>query len=322
MKLDFPVVIERKTVGVSERGFGTILIYDKSIEKDYTIVTPETMGELLDKESKMYKIATRLFMQSPAPQEVAVYGGTDLDKIVNKDFFFITSTDNSVETIKELGEFAAVQNKMYGVTVNSEEDVKALYKEVNDNTFVVYHDDEESFAGEALAVVMSYNVGGKTGKFKRLNGVKEADVSGTLLKELTDNNINTYVSKLGVLQTTEGVTLSGEYIDVMLGEYWIRFRMEERMMHLAMNNDKIPYTNRGIAMMVGVVESVLKEAVTRDIVVEDQYIIDYKRREEVSANEVANRDYSHIKWAATLAGAIHTGTIYGILTTELVREVE
>lgn len=321
MKIDFPAVIEKKTVGVSERGFGTILIYDPDAVQDYTIITQETLKDL-GKGTKAFKLAQRLFMQSPAPTEVAYFGGEDIEEVAGRDFYWIVSTDNSIERIEEIGNFAAVNRKVYVVTTNTIEDTQSLFDEVNERVAVVFHDDIDSFAAEALSVVMSYKPGEKTGKFRQLNGVKEANVTDTFAKALEDNNINTYVKKLGVLQMTEGKVLSGEYIDIILTEDWIRFRIEERMMHLALNNDKIPYTNQGIAMMIGVVESVLKEAESKNMIMPGQYVIDYKRREEVSSNEAANRDYNHIKWAATLAGAIHEGTIYGVLTNDIVKEVE
>ena len=116
--------------------------------------------------------------------------------------------------------------------------------------------------------------------------------------------------------------LSGEYIDVILGEYWIRFRMEERMQRLALTQDKIPYTNRGIGMLVGVAELVLSEAVAMGIVEEGQYRVDYKVREDVDSNEVALRKYNYILWTAMLQGAIHTGQISGILTYDIVNREE
>ena len=39
MILDFPVNIQRKTVGVSERGFGTILIFDPSQDINFMYIT-------------------------------------------------------------------------------------------------------------------------------------------------------------------------------------------------------------------------------------------------------------------------------------------
>lgn len=328
MILDFPVNIQRKTVGVSERGLGTILIYDPSQDINFMYITAENVKDF-STESKLYKIATRLFMQKPQPQEVAVVGknGSAVEgfkKVLeeNNDFFFVTCTDNSVETIKGLSSLCQVNNKVYAVTVNDYEDAKKLFEEVYDNTFVMYHDDSESFAAEALAVVMSYKIGGKTAKFKTLQGVKAANVSLTQVNELHKSNLSTYVEKLGVLQTSEGKMLSGEYIDVILGEYWIRFRMEERMQRLALTQDKIPYTNRGIGMLVGVAELVLSEAVSMGIVEEGQYRVDYKVREDVDSNEVALRKYNYILWTAMLQGAIHTGQISGILTYDIVNREE
>lgn len=328
MILDFPVNIQRKTVGVSERGFGTILIFDPSQDINFKYITAENVKEF-STESKLYKMASRLFMQKPQPQEVAVVGknGAAVEgfkKVLEEtnDFFFVTCTDNSVETIKGLSSLCQVNNKVYAVTVNDYEDAKKLFEEVYDNTFVMYHDDSDSFVAEALAVVMSYKIGGKTAKFKTLQGVKAANVSLTQVNELHKSNLFTYVEKLGVLQTSEGKMLSGEYIDVILGEYWIRFRMEERMQRLALTQDKIPYTNRGIGMLVGVAELVLTEAVAMGIVEEGQYRVDYKVREDVDSNEVALRKYDYILWTAMLQGAIHTGQISGILTYDVVNREE
>lgn len=328
MILDFPVNIQRKTVGVSERGFGTILIFDPSQDINFKYITAENVKEF-STESKLYKMASRLFMQKPQPQEVAVVGknGAAVEgfkKVLEEtnDFFFLTCTDNSVETIKGLSNLCQINNKVYAVTVNDYEDAKKLFEEVYDNTFVMYHDDSESFVAEALAVVMSYKIGGKTAKFKTLQGVKAANVSLTQVNELHKSNLFTYVEKLGVLQTSEGKMLSGEYIDVILGEYWIRFRMEERMQRLALTQDKIPYTNRGIGMLVGVAELVLTEAVAMGIVEEGQYRVDYKVREDVDSNEVALRKYDYILWTAMLQGAIHTGQISGILTYDVVNREE
>lgn len=329
MILDFPVAIQRKTVAVSERGFGTILIFDTSEDIDFAYVTADNISEYQDND-RLYRLASRVFMQKPQPQQVAIVGVNTAEVGVtealnevfenNNDWFFITSTDNDVETVKAISEFAQVQNKVYAVTINEYEDAEALFGEVYDNTFVMYHDDVNSFAAEGLAVIMSYNIGGKTAKFKTIQGVKAANVSLTQVNELQANNIFTYFEKLGVLQTSEGTMMSGEYIDVVLGEYWIRFRMEETLQRLAIVNDKIPYTNTGIGMLVGAVEEVLSAAVRQGIVEGGQYRIQYVPREQISSNDVALRKYDHINWIAMLQGAIHSGLISGVLTYDIVNE--
>lgn len=320
--IDFPVNIERKTVGVSERGFGTILILDNTQDLNYRVISYEDILDL-DSNSKLYKIATRLFMQKPVPQEVAIFGklGSAEDALraileENSDWFYLTCTDNSIEAIKAMSELIVVNNKMYAVTVNDYSEAVKI-SEVFDNTFVMFHDDSDSYVAEGLAVIMSYNVGGKTAKFKNVIGVKAANVTLTELQELEDRNIFTYVEKLGVLQTTEGKVLSGEYIDIVLGEYWIRFRMEEELQRLALINDKIPYTNLGIGMIVGAVDRVLTRAVDQGIIEDGQYKIDYKLREDVASNEVALRKYNYVSWTAMLQGAIHTGQISGVVTYDI-----
>ena len=323
MKLDFPVNIERKTVAVSERGFGTILILDTKKDMDFRYVESEDLKGL---EGNVLKIAQRLFMQKPMPQSVAVFGknGTIEEAFnaaleTNKDFFFVVTTDNTAESIKKLSPLVQAGNKIYAATVNTMAEAKKLYGEKFDNTFVMFHSDVDSYAAEALAVIMSYKVGGRTAKFKTIQGVKAAKITTTEIEELHSNNMFTYAEKLGVLQTTEGKVLSGEYIDIVLGEYWIRFRMEEALQRLALVNDKIPYTNTGIGMIVGECESVLSRAVSQGIVESGQYKVDYRLREEVPSNEVALRKYDYVVWTAMLQGAIHSGQISGILTYDMVK---
>lgn len=324
MILDFPVNITRKTVAVSERGFGTILILDTETEREFEYLDSKNLDKLGAGKAK--KIADRLFMQKPQPQEVAIVGQVGKASEVfkkaldaNKDFFFVVCTDNSAEAIKALSDLCQVNNKIYAVTVNDIAEAKAL-KGVGDNTFVGFHDDVDSYLAEGLAVIMSYKIGGKTAKFKQIQGVDEANISLTDMKDLDGKNIFTYVKKLGVLQTTEGKMLSGEYIDIVLGEYWIRFRMEERMQRLALIQDKIPYTNRGIAMLVSVAEQVLNQAVDMGIIEAGQYKVDYRKREDVPSNDVALRKYDYIVWTAMLQGAIHSGQISGVLTYDLVNK--
>lgn len=322
MRLDFPVAIQRKTVAVSERGFGTILILDNKKDIEFKYVDSEDLKGL---DGAVLNIANRLFMQKPQPQKVAIFGKAGaIDAAfnaaleANNDFFFVVSTDNTTDSIKKLAELAQVHNKIYGVTVNTIADTKKLYELKNDNTFVMYHDDAKAYAAEAMTVIMSYKVGGKTAKFKTIQGVRAAKISTTELNELHEHKMFTYVEKLGVLQTTEGKVLSGEYIDIVLGEYWIRFKMEEALQRLALVNDKIPYTNTGIGMIVGACEAILNRAIEQGIVEKGQYRVDYKLREDVPSNDVALRKYDYVMWTAMLQGAIHTGQISGILTYDIV----
>lgn len=340
MMLDFPVDITKELNAVSERGFGTILILDHEKDTAYDKLSKETLSEL-GVSTRAYKLANRLFSQSPAPQDVAIAGKATIDPEelvgflfdlmdVNNEWFFIVCTDNSDATITALANFAEAQDKMFATTINdgnvTRDELDGSYTSILDsleleNTFAPYHEDTEAFLGEGLAVVMSHKVGEKTAKFKNVKGVLESNARASLVEYLHSAGSFTYKRKLGNLETTEGYVTTGEYIDTILGEYWIRFRMEEAAQRVASTNDKISYTNPGIGLLVGAAEEVLAAAVDKDIL--NDYLVGYKRREEVSSNDVALRQYNHINWVGQMSGAIHKGRITGTLTyDQIIREEE
>lgn len=327
MKIDFNVSITKLTKGVTSRGFGTILILDSNAAKEYTLYNGiEGVAEDFAVETKAYKIASRIFGQNPAPQQVAIAGvdmvePTDLVTFLNGlvsnngDWFFLTCTDNTDVVLTALSGWIDTQDKMYFSTTQNLSLPSQLESE---NTVLMYHDKVDAYVAEGLASYLATaTVGGVTAKFKTINGVTEAEISATELNQLHTDNGFTYVRKMGVLQTTEGITTSGEFIDVVLASYFIKFRMEEETMLLAVNNVKIPYTNEGIAMLVGVAENVLKQATNQGIILTNEGVaefeVNYIPREEVAINDIALRRYNGITWRATLAGAIHSGTISGSL---------
>lgn len=330
MYKDFEVIVSELSATVSEKGFGTILILDHEKDREYKIITENNLEDL-GKTSTAYKIATRLLQQNPAPQEIAVAGAvsgedssvlTDkIGELIGKDWFWLVCTDNSPGTIKAIAERIATTDRFYAATFNEVENtdeggtfVASFIEELEfNNTFLMYHDKEDAYPAESLTVPLSYNVGGKTGKFKVLQGVVAADITLDNVKYLHENGAFTYLDKKGVLQTTEGIATDGSYIDTVIGNMWIKARIEERLANLALANDKIPYTNKGIGMMVGVVEEVLAQATGQGIIAEDEgvgmYEISYVKREDVPTSDIAKRDYSYIQFVYTLAGAIHTGTL-------------
>lgn len=231
--------------------------------------------------------------------------------------FFLVCTDNSDSSIKKLSNWIDTQDMMYFVTTQNLQASKSVRSE---NTVIMYHNDPESFAAEGLASYLATaKVGGVTAKFKEIKGVLPAEITSTQLSDLHKNNGFSYIEKMGLLQTTEGKATNGEYIDVVMGAYWIKFKMEEGLAYLAANTPKIGFDNKGIAKMVAVCNNVLKRAAfEQDILLIStdevpQYKIEYVPREQTDPNDVANRNYTGIKWTAKLAGAIHKATISGIL---------
>lgn len=331
MAKDFVVNISKLTKGVTQRGFGLILIFDTTVAHQYTLYDGiDALAEDFQATTDTYKIASRIFGQNPKPQQVAVFGidnsagqptdlVTALNTLVesNNDWFFLTCTDNTNAAVTALSGWIDTQEKMYFTTA---QDLTVPGTLESEQTVVMYHDNAEAYVAEGLAAYLATaTVGGVTAKFKTISGVSEATITATQLAQLHTDGGFTYIDKMGVLQTTEGVTTSGEYIDVVMGSFFLQFKMEEESALLAVNTPKIPYSNQGIAMLASVAEKVLKQGVSQGIILEDDdgngvYEITTVRREDTATNDIANRVYNGLSWEATLSGAVHSATISGTLT--------
>ena len=332
MSKDFIVNVAKETRPISQKGFGLILILGTSKEHPYT-----TYNEISDVakdfgvDTKEYKIASRLFQQNPKPSQISIAGKaysevdtpevlvSALEKIVesNNEWYFLTSTENKDDVVEAISSWIDTQEKLYFTTTQNLDLSKRLESE---NTVVMYHNDEEAYIAEGLtAIGATRDVGGITFKFKTVIGVKECDITSTDLKILHESNGFSYIKKFGVLQTTEGITTSGEYIDVVMASHFIKAKAEEKIAMLAVNNDKIPYDNRGISMLISALEETFKEGVRLGAILTDEngngvYEVKALTREELPDNDIANRIYSSIKGTAKLSGAIHSGNLNIILT--------
>ncbi len=324
---DFIVNITKLTKAITQQGFGLPLILATTKAHPYTLYNDiSELAEDFTAETATYKIASRIFGQNPAPAQIAVYGVlydavegeaadlvTALNTLVetNNDWYFLVCDRNDADIITALSGWVDTQIKMYFVTSQTLTTPVALESE---RTVVMYHDDEDAYVAEGLASYLATApVGGVTAKFKTIEGVGSANITATELNRLHENGGFSYVRKMGVLQTTEGSTTNGSYIDLTMGSFFIKFRIEEEVMLMAVNNEKIPYSNTGIAMLVGAVDSVLKKATNQGIILEEDgkgvYEISYIPREDMPKNKIANREYDGIRATATIAGAIHDGTI-------------
>lgn len=321
MKKDFIVNVNRFTKGMTVQGFGTPLIYTQSQDIPYTLLTDTKELDDLNvaDTSEVYKLALTMFGQNPAPAEIAIFGNTegtitqDLNEIADQhnEWFYIVSDDNTDETVKTIAAWAEANDKLYFFTTSN---IEILEELEYDNTNAYLHDQEGVYLGEAMcAYFCTQDAGSATGKFKTLSGIPAANYNNTQINQIHKNGGNTYVRKYGNLETTEGLATSGEFTDIILAGYFIKFRIEERVHNTARQNKKIAYDNRGIGLMVSDIRAVTFEAYNNGLVADKDgkpdYEINYKRREEVNPIDRANRVYNDLEATINLAGAIHKGTI-------------
>jgi hypothetical protein len=260
-----------------------------------------------------------LFSQGVDKILIAGEDGTIADNLLTKlsqvtrgehEFFGLVSTDNSSTTVDALSEWVETQEKVYAVTSTN----TAITSESN-HTMIAYHPTQK-LAEMALAYMLTKDIGSVDLDGKAIGGVLPSEISAT---EYEDNNINVALEKYGNIVIDGGNMAGGEKIDIILAEFWIKLRMEEDLAQLKMNTPKIPYTDRGVALLLDVANTRLKLAVKQELIALDaddipEYSVTYLPVNEVPQADRVNREYNYVEWTARLAGSIRKGIIKGRLT--------
>lgn len=333
---DIVINITKLTTAVTQAGFGLPLILATNVTKEYMEFASlaEVEAEYAS-TTKAYDIAAAIFAQNPKLPQIAIVGvswteGVDNVSVLSaalnvlveseNDWFFLVADVNADATITALSAWIDTQKKMYFATTSTLGLAATLDSE---NTVIAYTGTdvyEYDYLAEAwVGKCGPYDPGSITWKFKNITGMSPVTITTTQLNTLHDDGGNTYVTKMGVNQTSEGLTTSGEYIDIVRGAYFIEARMKEEIASLFVNTLKVPYDNSGIAQVVDRVERVLKLAFANGIIADDgdgnpQYTITAPNRADISSNDIANRVLNGIEFVAVLAGAVHNVEIDGILT--------
>lgn len=328
------VTITRQTKAVSEKGFGTPLVFSTSKNLPYKIYTDiEQVANDFATTTEEYKLFSRMFGQNPRPAEIAVFGvqynGTSGDPAVlvdalntliqtHNDFYYLVSVEHGDDEIAALAEWTSTQEKIYAASTSSET-LYAMLSGLYDNVFLLVHDQPRQYPAEGLVAQLApLPIGSYTWTFKTIQGVSPVSYDATKINDIHANHACTYIREGGVNITSHGVATSGEYIDIIQSTHFIKARMTEAVFRLLATNPKIPYTDTGIAMVVAKVDEVLKQAFKQGIIADENgeplYSITVPTRAEIPANTRAQRILPDIEWSATIAGAVEKVEIRGVLT--------
>ncbi|MCJ7988955.1 DUF3383 domain-containing protein [Priestia sp. OVS21] len=282
--------------------------------------------------TSVYKKAAAVFAQEnrPANLSIATYDTEATDetepstaaeavaKYYDADWFFLLTADAALSQEIAVADYVEGKKfKMY-VAKTVDEASRNGFK-VKDYDYVInfYHPTAGEQADAALVgEVGSQKVGSITWKFKTLKGITPIDVTADQLASIHEDGSIAYVTKAGVPQTSEGITVSGEYIDVMHGKSWIKSNIENSIQKAFSSNPKVSFDARGIALIEGSVTTVLQQGFAEGIIAADEdnnplYTVTTKSREEIPAAERAERVYNGLSFSFDLAGAIHEANIKG-----------
>lgn len=237
------------------------------------------------------------------------------------DWYFLLTDQGGPDEIKAVSAWVAANQRLYFVRPNlSVANTVILAGQLaSERTAIMWHDDPDLHPEAAwVGKCAPYLPGQITWKFKTLTGIAAAEVSSTQLADLHAANCNTYLSKYGVLQTSEGMTTGNEFIDVIRSQDFVEARLAEGISRLLFLSPKVPYDSRGIALVVAEVEAVMQLAVRQGIIAVDddgngEYTVTAPEILDIPVNDRANRHLPDVYFDFRLAGAIHTVRVQGVI---------
>lgn len=337
---DVEVVISDQTAPISQAGFGLPLVFDPNKDINYTeVLGTAYIPSPLASTDPAYKMIARMLEQEPSPSKVAVFGvdvatamstiTDELNKMAveHNDFYFLLLASRTKAEIEETAAWAGANKKLYITQNDTAETVTNITNMAGNiassRVGIFAHDGgiaaEDPYVDAAIVGrIAPLLPGAVTWKFKKCNGVPVASFVNADVSLLHSANVNTYVKKMGVLQTSEGKATDGSYLDIQRSKDWLSAKIEEEIFALLVNSEKIPYDDTGIAQVVSKLKSVLKLAVKRGVIAKDEngngmWSVNIPRRADIPANTIANRILPDINFTAYVAGAVHNVLVNGVL---------
>jgi hypothetical protein len=216
----------------------------------------------------------------------------------NKRLFCIDIADSAIKT-------SATSDLAYVVNAASQE-----------YAIVSYHAAQSEFMSAAwLGKCLPMEPGSETWKFKTLDGVSADILSDSEVGYIKGKNANWYQVIGGVSITQNGTSGGGDFIDNVRFIDWLKTNMQYDVYDVLVNNNKVPYTDAGVAMVESRIRSRLNIGVDVGGLSSDPAptVTVPRVSSETTANR-ANRTIPDIYFTATLAGAIHSVTINGTVS--------
>ena len=255
----------------------------------------------------------------------------DLDAVVNEndDWYALAINDRAIQTVLSAAAWTESRTKLFGtasadstiINVSPSLDTSSLAARLFSagyaRTFCMYHQDADDDFPECawFGRVLPLIPGSETWKFKTLATISYSNLSTTQSQNARNKKANTYEFIGGRGITREGTVSAGEFIDIIRGVDWLTARIQEFVYSVLVNNNKVPYTNAGIAVIQAEVKRALQLGIDNNFLTNDpEPKVTVPDAAAVPPSDKANRILRNVRFTATLAGAIHVVDIQGTLT--------
>lgn len=308
-------------------GLGYPLVIAGKAEKEIAYTECNGLADVVKAgfvaDSEVYKACAVIFAQTNKPKTVAVAATTgklaawcgENDDKGFRQIVPIMGTEDS--TVPELiTAVSAMENKMLFLEVDT---VDELPEEKSDRVVAIVYGGTSNYAN---AAVVGASAGLEAGSFTYKNlvltGIAPEKLNAATVEAIHDAGGLCIIKKAGDVVTSEGMTTSGEYIDIVDSKDFIISNIIYQGQKLLNDNAKIAFDNVGISQLESVVTNVLAEAYGQGIIATNEdgtpaYSTTFATRADTSESDRAARTYNGGNFTFNLAGAIHNATINGTL---------
>ncbi len=305
---------------------------------DITATIDETTLKISARTGETYalQVTDNLNMaQGSSTETIAATMNAILEE--DDDFYGIMLTSRKQEDILAMAAWAEAHTKLFGTAIAEDAaKIKGDYSDTGSllmmnnyyRTFWFYHATADSDYPECALMARCFSIlpGGETWANKKLSGVIADDLSETSAQAIFGKNGNTFEKFRNVTISQNGKVAAGEWIDVIRFRDWLQEEAQTRIFDALVNNNKIPYTDAGIAIIEAHLRAALELGQKRGGIAPTEYdssgnknlgfVIEVPLASDISAGQKASRILEDVEFTARLAGAIHVVEIRGSLTYE------
>lgn len=166
-----------------------------------------------------------------------------------------------------------------------------------------------------LGQMLPRDPGSATWAYKTLAGAEPTAWSTSAAAAILAASGNTYERIGGVNITRNGWSMSGRFLDITRSADWLEARITERVFSLIVRNEKLPYTDASVDLVLAEIRAALGIAIDRDVVrAEPPPVVTAPKVADVDPVDRANRLLPDVRFTGEFAGAIHKVKIRGTLS--------
>ena len=252
------------------------------------------------------------------------------------DFYGVALASRTNADILAMAQWCEANEKLFGTCVagadvldgSDNTDIASQLMLANYyRTFCFYHEDTNDFPEVAvMSRCFTAIPGSETWALKRLAGVNVDLLTETQFNVLKAKNVNTFEKFRNLSLTQTGKVSAGEWIDVIRFRDWLAEEIKVNVLHVLVNNEKVPYTDPGIAIIEGAIRQSLRQGQINGGIAPVEYdengdknlgyTVSVPLASTISPNQKATRILENVTFTARLSGAIHVVEIRGSLTYE------